>query len=53
MLRESRRALMRAVQGVGPWRVDPSLNGAVAEALVQYDKVRAPLYPLSPIQHMR
>jgi predicted RNA methylase len=51
MQREQRRALERAAFGT-TWRVDCALQTAVKEAVVQYQKVRAPLYPLSPIQRL-
>ena len=54
--RNTRRALEDAV-GVGgrpqgPWRVDPALMRAVETAIVEYNHVRAPLYPLPKIQRL-
>ena len=54
--RNTRRALENAV-GVGgrpqgPWRVDPALMRAVESAIVEYNLVRAPLYPLPKIQRL-
>jgi hypothetical protein len=54
--RAQRKALEAAVNGVdgkpSPWRVDPKLTEAVADAIKQYDAVRSPLYPLPAIQRL-
>jgi hypothetical protein len=53
--RSQRQALIDAVKG-GPtgtvWRVDPALQRAVESAIVEYNRVRAPLYPLPRIQRL-
>jgi SNF2 family DNA or RNA helicase len=46
-----RAELLKAVNG-GTWRVDPKLPALVAECVTSYNAVRAPLYPLSPIQSL-
>ncbi|PWU21774.1 MAG: hypothetical protein C5B50_01050 [Verrucomicrobia bacterium] len=50
--RHSRRALERAVAPNSPWRIGPALVSAVHRAIEEYQRVRAPLYPLSPIQRL-
>ncbi|MDE2104498.1 MAG: hypothetical protein KGL39_45100 [Patescibacteria group bacterium] len=54
--RNTRRALEDAVKGGGPtgtvWRVDTALTRAVESAIVEYNRVRAPLYPLPKIQRL-
>src|SRR6202021_2741904 len=59
--RSQRKALEDAV-GVGGrqqsgrpqglWRVDPELQRAVETAIAEYNRVRAPLYPLPKIQRL-
>jgi hypothetical protein len=54
--RSQRQALLDAV-GVagrpqGLWRVDPALTRAVETAIGEYNRVRAPLYPLPKIQRL-
>ena len=49
--REQRARLQRAAFGT-TWRVDPKLQEAVQHAINEYNRVRAPLYPLSPIQRL-
>jgi hypothetical protein len=49
--RQERAALERAAFGT-VWRVDPSLQEAVKAAVDEYHRVRAPLYPLSPVQRL-
>lgn len=49
--RAQRKALETAVNG-SFWRVDPKLQEAVKAAVVEYNAVRAPLYPLSKIQRL-
>jgi len=51
MKREQRRHLERAAFGT-TWRVDPALQSAIHNAVEQYHKIRAPLYPLSPIMRL-
>lgn len=46
-----RKALTAAVNG-GVWRVDPALQKAVADAIAEYNRERAPLYPLSEIKRL-
>lgn len=57
MQRAQRAHLERAAFGNGggganPWRVDPKLQDAVRKAVNDYHAIRAPLYPLSPIQRL-
>jgi hypothetical protein len=57
MQRQQRVLLERAAFGAGglagtPWRVDPKLQAAIKQAVTEYHAVRAPLYPLSPIQRL-
>jgi len=47
----SRLALLRAVESEH-WRVEPALVSAVRSAVSQYDAVRAPFYPLNPVQRL-
>jgi hypothetical protein len=47
----SRQELQWAVKG-GVWKVDPELPKQVDAAVAAYHAVRAPLYPLSPIQRL-
>jgi len=49
--RVSRKALVLAAQG-GIWRVQPAVATAVAEAMRNYNAVRAPLRPLGPVQRL-
>jgi len=53
--RSQRQALLDAVKG-GPtgtvWLVDPALQAAVESAIKEYNRVRAPLYPLPKIQRL-
>lgn len=52
VLQAAQRAqLRRAVEG-GLWRVHPDLPRVVQDAIAEYHGVRAPLYPLSPIQRL-
>ena len=46
-----RKALKAAAFG-DTWRVQPHLQRAVEAALIEYDAVRAPLYPLNAIQRL-
>jgi hypothetical protein len=50
--RSQRQALLDAVKVDSPWRVDPALQRAVETAIVEYNRVRAPLYPLPKIQRL-
>jgi len=54
--RSQRQALLDAVKGPcgrpPVWRVDPALERAVETAIVEYNRVRAPLYPLPTIQRL-
>ena len=50
--RSQRQALLEAVKPGSPWRVDPKLQTAVDAAIVEYNRVRAPLYPLPKIQRL-
>jgi len=50
--RSQRQALLDAVKCGSPWRVDPALELAVAAAITEYNRVRAPLYPLPKIQRL-
>ncbi|MDE2103518.1 MAG: DEAD/DEAH box helicase [Patescibacteria group bacterium] len=52
VLRSQRKALLDAVKPESPWRVDPALTRAVESAIVEYNRVRAPLYPLPKIQRL-
>lgn len=47
-----RRALEEACLGKTPWRVDPVLQKAVTDAVGDYNKARAPLYPLPEIKRL-
>jgi hypothetical protein len=49
--RQERAALECAAYGT-IWRVDPALQEAVKAAVAEYHRVRAPLYPLSPVQRL-
>jgi hypothetical protein len=51
MQRQQRLHLERAAFGP-TWRVDPKLQAAIKLAVKEYHAVRAPLYPLSPIQRL-
>jgi predicted RNA methylase len=51
MARESRRELDRAVNGTR-WRVAPAVVEAVTKAIEEYNRQRAPLYPLNKIQRL-
>jgi hypothetical protein len=43
----------RAVVGVAPtWTVDPRLIAAVEQAVAEYERERAPLYPLPPVMRL-
>ena len=53
--RNTRRALEDAIKGSGGasrWTVDPALARAVETAIVEYNHIRAPLYPLPKIQRL-
>jgi hypothetical protein len=50
--RSQRQALLDAVKCGSPWRVDPALEHAVEAAIAEYNRVRAPLYPLPKIQRL-
>ncbi len=54
--RSQRQALLDAVKGsdgTSPvWRVDPALPKVVELAIAEYNRVRAPLYPLPKIQRL-
>ena len=50
--RSQRKALEDAVKPSSPWLVDPTLQRAVETAIVEYNRVRAPLYPLPKIQRL-
>ena len=54
--RSQRQALLDAVKrsdGTSPvWRVDPALPKVVESAIAEYNRVRAPLYPLPKIQRL-
>ena len=50
--RSQRKALEDAVKPDSPWRVDPLLQAAVESAITEYNRVRAPLYPLPKIQRL-
>ena len=50
--RSQRKALEDAVKPGSPWLVDPALQRAVETAIVEYNRVRAPLYPLPKIQRL-
>ena len=50
--RSQRQALLDAVKCGSPWRVDPALELAVEAAIAEYNRVRAPLYPLPKIQRL-
>ena len=47
----SRTALTHAVHGT-LWNVEPALIAAVDGAIANYNAVRAPLYPLNPMQRL-
>jgi hypothetical protein len=51
MQRQQRAHLEKAAFGT-VWRVDPKLQEAVRQAVLDYSAVRAPLYPLAPIQRL-
>ena len=51
MQRQQRAHLEKAAFGK-TWRVDPKLQEAIKEAVVEYGKVRAPLYALSVVQRL-
>jgi hypothetical protein len=50
--RSQRKALEDAIAPGSPWRVDPALQRAVEAAIVEYNRVRAPLCPLPKIQRL-
>jgi hypothetical protein len=50
--RSQRKALEDAVRPDSVWRVDPALGRAVEFAIAEYNRVRAPLYPLPKIQRL-
>jgi predicted RNA methylase len=54
MQRSQRAALEKAagLNGPSPYRVQPELQAAVQQAVAEYHAIRAPLYPLSPIQRL-
>jgi|CZKV01.1.fsa_nt_gi hypothetical protein len=51
MARESRKELLHALNG-DRWRVAPAVAAAVAKAIEDYNRERAPLYPLNKIQRL-
>lgn len=50
--RAQRDALLAVIGEESPWKVDPQLATAVAQAIQQYHAQRAPLYPLPEIQRL-
>lgn len=52
VLQTAERKELQAVVHGDTWRVEPRVLEAVAAALAEYHAVRAPLYPLNPIQRL-
>ncbi len=52
VMRNERKELLACCKAESPWTVDPALIAAVEKALVDYDRERAPLYPLSKIMRL-
>lgn len=48
---DTRNALVRAASGT-VWRVQPGLMDGIRQAINEYNAVRAPLYPLNPVQKL-
>ena len=51
MQRQQRAHLEKAAFGK-TWRVDPKVQAAVRNAVTEYGRVRAPLYPLAAVQRL-
>ena len=49
--KETRSALLRAVHGT-LWKVDPALIQIVDQAVLEYDAIRAPFFPLNEVQRL-
>jgi predicted RNA methylase len=50
--RAERKAIEAACAADSPWRVAPELVAAIAAALAEYHRERAPLYPLPPVKRL-